>query len=203
MDFTSGFELQVAQIFAKGLGSVSENEVVHHGLVTPPTITPEATPASTFEPMSAVVEWWEPAVKTTVESDVPMEPKFEGKVNGFEVIPLDACQPTSVVTLDAGLPKAVPCQPPSVADYEHVASLGQSTFGAVSLAIHKPSQRQCIIKVISNAVVEEENVVRVVLEEQRIMREVSGYPFLSGLLASFVDRHGFYLVSVSLFRRAQ
>ncbi|KAH9979827.1 kinase-like domain-containing protein [Russula compacta] len=195
VDLTSGFEFQVAQIFAMGLGSVSENQVVHHGLVTPPIIAPEATPASTLEPMSAVVEWWEPAVNTTVESDVALELKFEGKVDGFETIPLDACQPTSVVTFDAGLPRAVPCQPPSIADYEHVATLGQGGFGAVSLAVHKPSQRQCVIKAISNAIVEEENVVRVVLEEQRIMREVSGYPFLSGLLASFVDRHGFYLVS--------
>jgi hypothetical protein len=62
----------------------------------------------------------------------------------------------------------------------------------------------CVVKVISNAIIEEQTVVRAVLEEQRIMREASNFPFLLGLMASFHDANGFYLVSVSFFvQRAQ
>jgi hypothetical protein len=58
--------------------------------------------------------------------------------------------------------------------------MGQDAFFTLSLGIHKPSQRKFLIKVISNTIVEEGSVVRAVLEEQRIMRQASDYPFLLG-----------------------
>jgi serine/threonine protein kinase len=66
------------------------------------------------------------------------------------------------------------------------------------LCIHKQSQRQCAVKIISNAVLEDQKTLRAVLAEQRIMREVSRSPFLLGLLASFRDVHGLHLITVSL-----
>jgi serine/threonine protein kinase len=102
-----------------------------------------------------------------------------------------------MVRFDVGFPRTIPRQPPSSTDYEYVASLGQGAFGSIALCIHKQSRRQCAVKIISNAILEEQRMVRAVLAEQRIMREATGYPFLLGLLASFHDLHGFYLVSVS------
>jgi hypothetical protein len=214
VELTSDFESQVAQIFGVGLGYVSENEVVKHGEIAPPKATPETMLASALEPMSAVVEWWEPTANPAIEFDVAMTVKPKGRTDGFEAIPLNqnqiacvpstntgrpplslACRPAS---FDMGLPKTIPCQPPSSADYEYVASLGHGAFGSIALCIHKPSRRQCAVKIFSNAILEEQRMVRAVLAEQRIMREASGYPLLSGLLASFHDVHGFYLVSVSL-----
>ena len=207
-ELTSDFESQVAHIFGVGLGCVSGNEAVKHGEIAPPKATPETTPAPTLEPMSAVVEWWEP------EPSV----KSKGRTDGSETIslfenqiarvpsthmakssPSLACAPASVVGFDMGLPATVPRQLPSSADYEYVASLGQGAFGSVALYVHKQSRRQCAIKIVrvSDAIPEERRIVRAVLAEQRIMREASGYPFLLGLLASFHDVHGFYLVSVS------
>jgi hypothetical protein len=75
--------------------------------------------------------------------------------------------------------------------------LARNAFRAISLGIHKQSQREYVIKVTSNSVVTEECVFGAILEEQRIMREVSGHPFLLGLMASFHDANGFHLVSVS------
>lgn len=208
VELTSDFESQVAHIFGVGLGCVPENEAIKHGEIAPPKATPETTSAPTLEPMSAVVEWWEP------EPSV----KSKGRTDGSETISLFENQiarvpsthmvkpslslaraPASVARFDMGLPATIPRQLPSSADYEYVASLGQGAFGSVALYIHKQSRRQCAIKVIrvSDAIPEERKFVRAVLAEQRIMREASGYPFLLGLLASFHDVHGFYLVSVS------
>jgi hypothetical protein len=191
---------------------VSEDEVVKHGEIAPPEVTPEAILAPTLEPMSAFVELWEPTVNPAIESDVAMAVKSKGETDGFEAIPLDhqneiaclpstdigqpplslACQPTSVVEF------AVPRQPPSSADFEFVASLCSGAFCSIALCIHKQSRRQCAVKIISNVVLEDQKIVRAVLAELRIMREVSRYPFLLGLLASFRGVHGLYLVSVSL-----
>jgi hypothetical protein len=220
VEVTSDLESQVAQIFGVGLGYVSEDEVVKHGEIAPPKVTPEAMLAPTLEPMSAVVEWWGPTVHPAIESDVAKAVKSKGETDGFETIPLDQnpiacmpstdigrpslslscqpCQPTSVVRFDVALPRTVPRQPPSSADFEFVASLCPGAFRSIALCIHKQSRRQCAVKIISNAVLEDQRLVRAVLAEQRIMREVSRYPFLLGLLASFRGVHGLYLVSVSL-----
>jgi hypothetical protein len=220
VEVTSDLESQVALIFGVGLGYVSEGEVVKHGEVAPPKVTPEAMLAPTLEPMSAVVEWWEPTVNPAIESDVAVTVKSKGETDGLETISLDqsqiscmpstdigrtsvslACQPsqrTSVFRLDMTLPRTVPRQPPSSADFKFVASLCPGAFRSIALCIHKQSRRQCVVKIISNAVLEDQRIVRAVLAEQRIMREISRYPFLLGLLASFRDVHGLYLVSVSL-----
>ena len=219
VELTSDLESQVAQIFSIGLGYVSEDEVVKHGEIASPKATPEPMLAS-VEPMSAVVEWWEPMVNLAIESDIAMVVKSKGETDGFETIPLDQnqiagvpstdisepslslvgqpSQHTSVVRFDMGLPKAILRQPPSSADFEFVASLCWGAFGSIALCIHKRSGRQCAVKIVSNAVLEDQRMIRAVLAEQRIMREVSRYPYLLGLLASFRDVHGFYLVSVSL-----
>ncbi|KAI0286259.1 kinase-like domain-containing protein [Russula brevipes] len=219
VELSSGFESQVAQIFSRGLGSMSDSDIVRHGEVSPPIATPAVTLAPTVEPMSAVVEWWEPEANTAATCDVAINVKSKDPVNasdeGADPIPCIASTrtgdihdvtssrpsvsapryPTSVVRFDIGHPRTVLCRPPSSADYEVVASLAKGAFGAVALGIHKQSGRQCAIKVISNAIVKEQSVIRTVLEEQRIMREASGHPFLLGLLASFHDAHGLYLVS--------
>jgi hypothetical protein len=216
-------ESQVAQIFGVGLGHVSEDEVVKHSEIELPKVTPEAMLAPTLEPMSAVVEWWEPTVNPVIESDVAMAVKSKGETDGFDTISLDqrqiacmpstdigrpspspslACrpsQPTSVFKSDMALPRTVSRQPPSPADFEFVASLCPGAFRSIALCVHKQSRRQCAVKIISNAILEDPMIVRAVLAEQRIMREVSRYPFLLGLLASFRGVHGLYLVSVSLF----
>ena len=180
---SDGIEVQVAKIFAVGLGPASETDVVRRGEMPPPKATPEASVACMPEPMSAAVEWWQP-------------PATRGS---------EAARGSGPTTPDQ---KQVVCVPPDVpsqflslspADYEYVASLGGDTFVALSLGRHKQSRRKCMIKVVSNAIVEEESVVRAVLEEQRIMCEASRYPFLSGLMASFRSAEGFYLVSVSYF----
>jgi hypothetical protein len=219
METTSDLESQVAQIFGAGLGDVSEGDVVKRGEIAPPKVTPEAMLAPTLEPMSAVVEWWEPPVNSAIESDVAKAVKSKGETEGLEIIPLNqneiactpstdigrtslslACQlsqPTFVDRFDVALPRTVPCQPPSSADFEFVASLCSGASRSVALCIHKQSRRHCVVKIISNAVLDDQSVVRAVLAEQRIMREVSRYPFLLGLLASFRGVHGLYLVSVS------
>jgi hypothetical protein len=214
VELTSDFESQVAQIFGVGLGFVSENEVVKRGEIAPPKATPEAMLAPSPEPMSAVVEWWEPepAVNPAIESDVPLAVKSKDRTdentppeqNQVACVPsthMDRPSPflaTSTVRFDTLLPKTVPYQPLSSTDYEYVASLGQGAFGSIALCIHKQSRRQFAVKIISNVILEEQRIVRALLAEQRIMREASGHPFLLGLLASFHDVHGFYLVSVSL-----
>ena len=222
-DFTADLECQVAQIFSVGLGSVSENEVVRRGEMAPPMALPEATLAPTLEPMSAIVEMWEPAV----ESEAPMDFKSVTRADGFETIPLEQDQTASTAATQVGgthgvasipipwrshtlsrlaaavtrskarVPKILPRQPLSSTDYEYVAYVGKGAFGAVALGIHKQSQRQCAVKIITKAVVEEQDIIQDVLAEQRIMREASGHPFLLGLLASFHDAYAFYLVSVS------
>ena len=184
----SGFEAQVAQIFGMGLGPASEKEVIRRGEIAPPMATPELSFASTLEPLSAAVGWWEPADNAAVEREVPTDSK--GQSDGFGATAPDQAQ-------DPCTPKDVSTQPLSSTDFEYVSSMGQDAFFTLSLGIHKRSQRKCLIKVISNAVVEEESVVRVVLEEQRIMRQASDYPFLLGLVASFHNANGFYLISVS------
>jgi hypothetical protein len=187
----SDLESQVAQIFGVRLGCVSEDEVVKHGEIAPPKVTPEAMLAPTLEPMSAVVELWEPTVNPAIVSDVATGVKSKGETDGFEAIPLDQnqiacmpstdigkpslslaclpCQPTSVVKF------AVPRQPPSSADFEFIASLCSGAFCSISLCVHKQSRRQCAVKIISNAVLEDQRIVGAVLAEQRIMREVSHY----------------------------
>jgi len=133
--------------------------------------------------MSAVVELWEPADNMAAQC----ESKERSDVSA--TIP-----PQQTVVC---VPKDLSRQLPSSADYEYVASLCRDAFRALSLGVHKQSLRKCCIKTVSNAIVEEEDIVHAILEEQRIMREVSGYPFLLGLTASFHDANGFYLVSVS------
>ena len=206
----------VEQIFGVGLGHAYGNEVKRDEIPPPKTVQ-ETTPASTLEPMSAVVEWWEPepSANLATELDAAVAVKSNDRTDGFEAVSLDqnqiasthmgspsqslSCQPTSALGFDMGLPKTIPRHLPSPSDYEFVASLGQGAFGSVALYVHKRSQRQCTIKIIrvSGAIPEEQIIVRAVLAEQRIMREASNYPFLLGLLASFRDVHGFYLVSVS------
>jgi serine/threonine protein kinase len=139
--------------------------------------------------MSAIVEWWEPAA---IQREVAIDFNSQVRSDGFETTLSPDQKPMTRV------PKTVPRQShlPS-ADYEYLASLGWDAFGALSLGIHKRSRRACAIKVISNAIVEEQTVFRAVLEEQRIMREASSFPFLLELMASFYDANGFYLVSVS------
>ena len=212
-DLTSDLESQVAQIFGVGLGYVSEDEVVKRGEIAPPKFTPEAMPvlAPTSEPMSAVVEWWEPTANPAIESDIALAVKSKGETEGNQIacvpstdigrpsLPL-ACQPskpTSEVIFNMALPRTVPRQPPSSADFEFVASLSQGAFRSIALCVHKRSRRQCAAKIISNAVLQDQRILRAVLAEQRIMREASRYPFLLGLLASFRGFNGLYLVSVS------
>ncbi|KAI9447080.1 kinase-like domain-containing protein [Russula earlei] len=213
---TFDLEAQVKQIFSVGLGFTSESEVVQRDEIPPPKATPVATSASTLEPMSAIVEWWEPAVNAFIESDIAMKVKCKGPGEDFSrlIAPVQmgsihdvaslhtvwpslsaAYQATSSVRFDIGDLTNIPCQPPSSADYDYITSLSQDRFGAVALATHKSSRRRCVVKVISSAIVVEESVIRAVIEEQRIMRDASGYPLLVGLLASFYDDHGFYLVS--------
>jgi hypothetical protein len=190
-----GFEAQIAQIFAEGLGPASETDIVLHGEMPPPKATPEASVACVPEPMSAAVGWWQPAAITAVgcgAATISRPPKAGS--DGLRTTTPDqkqvVCVPQNVPSLFRSL---------SSADYEYVASLGRDAFVRLSLGRHKQSQRKCVIKVISNVIVEEESVTRAALEEQRIMREASRYPFLLGLMASFHGAEGFYLVSVSLF----
>ena len=216
-ELTSDFESQVVWIFGVGLGNVSENEVVKRCEIAPPKATPEVMLAPPLEPMSVDVEWWEPepTASPAIEFDVPMAVKSKGRTDELEDTPPEqnkiACVPstrmdmpspllaTSVVrSFDMGLPKTVPYQPLSSIDFEYASSLGQGALGSIALCIHKQSRRQCAIKIISNAILEEQRIVRAVLAEQRIMREASGHPLLLGLLASFHDIQGFHLVSVSL-----
>jgi len=189
-----GFEAQVAQIFAVGLGPASGTDVVRHGVMPPPKATPEASVTCVLEPISAAVEWWQPAATTAVGCGVATGSVPKGRSEGLETTTPDQKQVVCV-------PQNVPSQFLSLSstDYEYVASLGGNAFVTLSLGRHKQSRRKCVIKVISNAIVDEESVVRAVLEEQRIMREASRYPFLLGLMASFYGAEGFYLVSVSCF----
>jgi hypothetical protein len=213
VEVTSDLGSQVARIFGVGLGYVSEDEIIKHGEIAAPKVTPEAMLAPTLEPMSAVVEWWGPTVNPAIESDVAMAVKSKGETDQNQIACTPstdigrpslslASQPTSVVRFDIAPPGTVLRQPPSSADFEFVASLCPGAFCSIALCIHKQSRRQCAVKIISNAVLEDQKIVRAVLAEQRIMREVSRYPFLLGLLASFRGVHGLYLVSVSLFFRA-
>ena len=191
---TDGFEAQVAQIFAVGLGPVSETDVVRYGRMPPPKAAPEASVTCVPEPMSAAVEWWQPPATTAVGCGAAAGSEPKGRSDGLETTAPDQKQVVCV-------PQNVPSQSLSLspADYEYVATLGGDAFVTLSLGRHKQSRRKCVIKVISNAIVEEATVVRAVLEEQRIMREASRYPFLLGLMASFYGAEGFYLVSVSYF----
>jgi len=183
---SASFDAQVAQIFSKGLGPTSDNEILRYGEMPPPTVTPEATSAPTLEPTSAVVEWWEPRENTAVQCE------SKGRSDRSETI---SPQQNQLVWAPKDLPRQPPL--PSSADYEYVASVDRDAFRALSLGIHKHTSRKCWIKTVSNAIVEEETIVRAILEEQRMMREASGYPFLLGLMASFRDANGFHLVSVS------
>ena len=92
VELTSDFESQVAQIFGVGLGCASDDEVIKHGEIAPPKATPETILAPTFEPMSAVVEWWEPTVNPATKFDLPVAVKSKGRTDGFEATPLDQNQ---------------------------------------------------------------------------------------------------------------
>ena len=188
---TDGFEAQVAQIFAVGLGPASETDVVRHGVMPPPKATPAASVTCMPEPMSTAVGWWQPATTTAVGCGAATG---SGRSDRPETTAPDQKQVVCV-------PQNVPSQFLSLssADYEYVASMGGDAFVTLSLGRHKQSRRKCVIKVISNAIVDEESVVRAFLEEQCIMREASRCPFLLGLMASFYGAEGFYLVSVSYF----
>jgi hypothetical protein len=228
VDLAADFECQVAQIFSVGLGFASADEVVRCDEMAPPRAPLEVTLAPTLEPMSAVVEMWEPEAGTAVESKPSMDFKPTVGADGFETIPLDQNQTVCVATTqedgadgpasipvawrlhslsrpatavarsNVRLPRTVPRQLLSSTDYEYVAYLGKGAFGAVALGIHKKNQRQCAVKIMCKAIVEEQNFIHGVLAEQRIMREAAGHPFLLGLLASFHNSHAFYLVSVRI-----
>jgi hypothetical protein len=210
-EVTSDLESQVAQIFGVGLGHASECEVAKHGESAPLKVTPEAMLAPTSESMSAVVEWWEPTVNPTIESNVAMAVKSNRETDGFEAISLDhQSQIARMTSADIGKPSlslacqpsqstsAVPRQPPSSSDFQFVVSLCSNPFYSISLCIHKQSRRQCAVKIIPNAILEDQRTIRAVLAEQRIMREVSRSPFLLGLLTSFRDVRGLHLVTVRL-----
>ena len=217
VDLSADLESQVAQIFSVGLGCTSEAESVRHHEITPPRTPQEVSLAPTLEPLSAVVEMWDSALESKASTELKATPRRDrtatanaaathmnashGLGLGLASIPI----PWRTHTLSrparssARLPRTLPRQPLSSTDYEYVAYLGKGAFGAVALAIHKEIQRQCAVKIISKAIVEEQNLIRDVLAEQRIMREASCQPFLLGLLASFHNAHAFYLVSVSEF----
>jgi hypothetical protein len=185
---SADFDAQVARIFSKGLGPTSDNEIIRYGEMPPPTVTPQATSAPTLEPMSAVVEWCEPRENTAVQCESKRQSDRSETISP---------QQNQLVCVPKDLPRQPQVPLPSSADYEYAASLDRDAFRALSLGIHKYTSRKCWIKTVSNAIVEEETIVRTILEEQRIMREASGYPFLLGLMASFRDANGFHLVSVS------
>jgi hypothetical protein len=182
MDLSSGFEARISQIFGLGLGPPFDKEILRHGEIAPPMVTPQVTFVSTLEPMSAAVEWWDPA------DTAALKRKSDGRPNGAEATLPHYRQ-------DVYVPKNLP--PPSFADYEYVAPLSRDPFRVRLLGIHKPSWRKRLIIVTSHVIVREEKVFSAILEEQRIMRKVSGRPFLLGLIASFHEANGFYLVSVS------
>jgi hypothetical protein len=138
--------------------------------------------------MSAVVEWWEPKDNTAVQPEC----ESKGRSGRSETI---SPQQNQLVCVPKDLPRQLPT--PSSADFEYVASLDRDAFRALWLGIHKHTSRKCTIKTVSNAIVREDVIVRAILEEQRMMREASGYPLLLGLMASFRDANGFHLVSVS------
>ncbi|KAI0300059.1 kinase-like domain-containing protein [Multifurca ochricompacta] len=194
---TSEFEVQVTQAFEAGLGPITGNEVARYGEIAAPSNIPGVvTIVSTLEPMpmSALVEWYEPVIET----ELAFESLAQVEVDEFETTALAQNHMTCVASTRASGAQDVslfPYQPPSSTDYEYVAYLGKGSFGAVALGIHKRDRRQCAVKIICKAIVEEKNLVHAVLVEQRVMREASGYPFLLGLLASFHDVHNFYLVS--------
>jgi hypothetical protein len=110
--------------------------------------------------MSAIVGWWEPANIAAVAREVRTDSESKGRSDGSGATTPDQNQDPCTPK-----PKNVPTQPISSTDYEFVASMGQDAFFTLSLGIHKPSQRKCLIKVISNTIVEEGSVVRAVLEE--------------------------------------
>jgi hypothetical protein len=184
---SDGIEIQVTKIFAVGLGPASETDVVRRREMPPPKVTPEASVTCLPEPMSVAVEWWKPAATTAAGSGAA---RGSGPSTPDQKQVQVVCAPQNVLSQSLSL---------SSADYEYVASLGGDAFVTLSLGRHKQSRRKCVIKVVSNAVVEEESVVRAVVEEQRIMCEASRHPFLLGLMASFRGAEGFYLVSVSYF----
>jgi hypothetical protein len=78
----SGYEAQVARIFGMGLGPLAEKEVIRRGEIAPPKATPEPSFASTVEPMSATVGWWEPANNAAVAHDVPTDSESKGRSDG-------------------------------------------------------------------------------------------------------------------------
>ena len=214
VEAASALKSQVAQIFGVGLGYASEVEVARHGEIALPEVTPEAILAPILEPTSVVVERWGPRANPTIESDVAIAVKSKDETDEFEAVPLDhqnqiACMASTVIGKPSlslaskpGQPtsvarSAVPRQPPSSADFEFVTLYARARFVLSLLCIHKQTRRQCAVKIVSNAVLEDQKTVRTLLAEQRIMREVSRYPFLLGLLASFRGVHGIYLVTVS------
>ena len=125
VEVTSDLESQVAQIFGVGLGYVSEDEVVKHGEIAPPKVTPEAVLAPTLESMSAVVEWWEPTVNPAIESDVATAMKSKGQTDGFETISLDQNQISCTLSTDIGMPSLSlsrqPSQPTSCSQIRRMA----------------------------------------------------------------------------------
>ncbi len=239
LESTSDFDTQITQIFSLGLGPQSKDDVVQHGEVALPLVTPGATLAQTLEPMSALVEdSYEPEINFTSNSDgfetTPLHPTECVANDTPDIVSIPSVQPTSspicsvspivssdlviqkslscqpplstayygsvspIVSSDLVLQKSLSCQPPSSTDYEFVSYLGKGAFGAVLWGIHKRSRRDCAIKIISKAIVEEQDIVHAVLAEQHVMRQASDHPYLLGLLASFHDADNFYLISVSI-----
>ena len=137
VELTSDFNTQITQVFSFGLGPQSKDDVVRHGEIAPPLITPGTTLTQTLEPMSVLVEnWVEPIITIASSSD------------GFETIPLHltdcvpndtpdiasipSVQPTPsassppspiylvspIVSSDIALQKSLSCQPHSSTDYD-------------------------------------------------------------------------------------
>ncbi|KAH9979570.1 kinase-like domain-containing protein [Lactifluus volemus] len=211
VDLSADFESQVAQIFSVGLGSTSETESVRYHEITPPRTPQEISLAPTLEPLSAVVEMWDSALESKISTELKATPRRDRNTVNEAATPMDSSHGLGLGLGLASIPipwrvhtlsrparsnaTTLPRQPLSSTDYEYVAYLGKGAFGAVALAVHKKNQRLCAVKIISKAIVEEQNLIRDILAEQRIMREASSHPFLLGLLASFHNAHAFYLVS--------
>ena len=168
VELTSDLESQV-QIFGVGFGYVSKDEVVKSGEVVPPRVTPETMLAPTLEPMSAVVEWWEPTVNPAIESDVAMAVKLKGdwvkrKQSKLPFGPEPDCLPAlsgywqavAVLCLPA-LPAHLPGQDgsTSVSLVNRFRICRLFMPGRISLRRFmylQQSRRQCAVKIISNAV---------------------------------------------------
>jgi hypothetical protein len=186
----SDLESQVAQIFGVRLGCVSEDEVVKHGEIAPPKVTP-------------------PAIK----SDLAMAVKSKGETDGFKAIPLDQNQITCMPSTDIGKPSlslaCLPCQPTYVVRFAVYVSLPRQQISNLSLARARFALSFCVFTSRARAAPvcgqdhlecrprRPEDCPCCSRRAAHHARSIS-LSFLLGLLASFRGVHGLYLVSVSL-----